>query len=115
VMGDMAELGEHSADWHERAGRLAGQMQIDRLAAFGANAMNVVRGAREQGLSSGQLAACDEINALLAVLERWVRPGDVILVKGSRCMRMERVTEWLVGQTEKTNTGRVAARGLAYC
>jgi UDP-N-acetylmuramoyl-tripeptide--D-alanyl-D-alanine ligase len=115
VSGDMAELGEQSAAWHESSGRVAAQMGIDRLAAFGRYAIDVVRGAREQGLSSGQLTACEEINQLLAVLERWVQPGDVVLVKGSRCMRMERVAKWLVGQPEKTNTDRVEARGLAYC
>jgi UDP-N-acetylmuramoyl-tripeptide--D-alanyl-D-alanine ligase len=68
---------------------------IERLLVFGLNARFVVAGARAGGMDSHRLAEFAEMDALLAVLDCWLAPGDVILVKGSRGMRMERVVEWL--------------------
>jgi UDP-N-acetylmuramoyl-tripeptide--D-alanyl-D-alanine ligase len=100
VIGDMAELGSESAEWHRIAGRTAGRMQIDRLGAVGQYAADVVRGAIEQGMTLQQVAECEDINSLLSVLDSWSAAGDVVLVKGSRCMQMERVCEWLIRKFE---------------
>ncbi len=100
LLGDMAELGSQSAEWHQVVGRTAARMQIDRLAAVGQHAADVVHGAIEQGMSPQQVAECEDINSLLAVLDSWSAAGDVVLVKGSRCMQMERVSEWLIRRFE---------------
>ena len=100
VLGDMAELGDQSADWHEAIGRTAATLRIDRLAAFGRYAADVTRGALDHGMTSDQLAVCHDLDVLLTVLDCWSAAGDVVLVKGSRSMQMERVSEWLVRQAE---------------
>jgi UDP-N-acetylmuramoyl-tripeptide--D-alanyl-D-alanine ligase len=100
LLGDMAELGGESAEWHRVVGSTAARMQIDRLAAVGQYASDVVRGAIEQGMTIHQVAECEDLNSLLAVLDSWSAAGDVVLVKGSRCMQMERVSEWLIRQFE---------------
>jgi UDP-N-acetylmuramoyl-tripeptide--D-alanyl-D-alanine ligase len=100
VVGDMAELGTQAGEWHRVAGRTAARMQIDRLAAVGQHASDVVRGAIEQGMPHRQVAECEDINSLLPVLASWSAAGDVVLVKGSRCMQMERVSEWLIRKFE---------------
>lgn len=108
VLGDMAELGERSADWHRAIGRTAADMRIDRLAVFGRYAGDVARGAIEQGMSPGEVAQCDSLDVLLAVLDCWSdAAGNVVLVKGSRSMQMERICEWLERQSEinKETTG----------
>jgi UDP-N-acetylmuramoyl-tripeptide--D-alanyl-D-alanine ligase len=95
VAGDMLELGDRTAEWHRSLGAQAAAASIDCLLAFGDHAEAVLQGARETGMTSNQLAGCRDLGTLLTVLECWLEPGDVVLVKGSRAMRMERVIEWL--------------------
>ena len=47
------------------------------------------------GMKPHQIAAAADAETLLAVLDCWLEPNDVLLVKGSRATRMERVIEWL--------------------
>ena len=53
------------------------------------------KSARQAGLDGGRLGVCRNIETLSALLDCWLEPGDVILVKGSRGMRMEQVIEAL--------------------
>ena len=57
-----------------------------------------------------------DLDSLLAVLDCWLGPGDVILVKGSRGMRMERVVEWLKqneGHRPPAGHARTSVRSVA--
>jgi UDP-N-acetylmuramoyl-tripeptide--D-alanyl-D-alanine ligase len=115
VLGDMAELGDQSADWHQAIGRTAAELRIDRLAAYGRYAADVTRSALENGMKSDQLAECHTLDVLLAVLDCWSEPGDVVLVKGSRSMRMERVSEWLVKNAETNKETLGPGEGTRAC
>ena len=95
ILGNMRELGDIAIVEHEKIGGLAARLQIDRLLVCGENADDVVRGAKLQGMRPHQIAAAPDIDALLAVLDCWLEPDDLLLVKGSRTMRMERVIDWL--------------------
>ncbi|RPI76777.1 MAG: hypothetical protein EHM42_14500, partial [Planctomycetaceae bacterium] len=95
VIGDMLELGSESARWHSELGTLAATSGIDWLLTVGDYAPEVARGARLAGFPAHQIAAFHQIEPLQSILDCWLSPGDVVLVKGSRGMRMERVVEWL--------------------
>lgn len=95
VAGDMLELGTHSAGCHRQLGEEAAACGIHGIIALGHFADDVVEGARMAGHRDGQLKACRTLHEVTAVLEDWLQPGDVVLVKGSRGMRMERVVDWL--------------------
>lgn len=95
VAGDMLELGHDSARCHEELGACIAETRIDRLLAFGGHADHVAQGALRAGMKSHTIADCHDLDSLLTVLDCWLAPGDVILVKGSRGMRMERVIQWL--------------------
>jgi UDP-N-acetylmuramoyl-tripeptide--D-alanyl-D-alanine ligase len=95
VLGDMRELGVAAADEHRRVGRLAAELGIHGVLALGDHAADVAAGASRGGLPAGRLVATRSLDVLLAVLECWLEPGDVVLVKGSRVMRMEQVVDWL--------------------
>lgn len=91
VLGGMLELGDHAPSAHYEVGKAAAQC-ADLLFAYGAHAEEYVRGAEEAGIPA-QLYPTHE--ALTEALRRTAKPGDVLLVKGSRGMRMERVLELL--------------------
>ncbi len=95
VTGDMLELGTAAADYHRELGGQAAAANIDHLLSLGPHAEWVVRGAYQAGIDAHCLAACSDLDSLIAVLDCWLAQGDVVLVKGSRGMQMERVIEWL--------------------
>lgn len=94
VAGDMLELGPDSSRYHYELGALIAQQEIDRLLVLGSEAPHVVQGALRAGMPVHHIAEFSELESLLAVLDCWLEPGDAMLVKGSRGMRMERVIEW---------------------
>ncbi len=90
VLGDMLELGREAAALHRQTGERAGGSGVERLYAHGPHAEDVAAGARSAGMAAERIltgpvsAICDDLTARL-------QPGDWVLVKGSRGMRMERV------------------------
>jgi UDP-N-acetylmuramoyl-tripeptide--D-alanyl-D-alanine ligase len=92
VLGDMLELGESSPAAHEEIGRLAAQC-VERLYLLGDLAESVARGAVAGGLPVASVVCARNHAEILEDLTNSMRPGDCILVKGSRGMRMETVAE----------------------
>lgn len=95
IAGDMLELGTSARNEHRRLGETIGQSGIDRLLVTGDHADDVAAGALSGGMSSHHIAAAQDWDLLLFLLECWLEPEDVLLVKGSRGLRMERVIDWL--------------------
>lgn len=95
IVGDMLELGGETQQSHQELGACVAATSVDRLLAFGDNAGEVSQGALHAGMRPHLVANCRELDSLLTVLDCWLEPGDVVLVKGSRGMRMERVVQWL--------------------
>lgn len=92
VLGDMGELGEGGAQWHQQAGALARQAGVSRLYTLGALAACAA-----QDFGSGA-TACTALDELLDVLHAGLHGPLYILVKGSRRMRMERVVQDLMAR-----------------
>jgi UDP-N-acetylmuramoyl-tripeptide--D-alanyl-D-alanine ligase len=90
VLGDMLELGRASRREHELVGAAAGKHGFTDLLAFGPLAKHYVKAAR-----AGKHYA--DKRRLAADLLSTARPGDVVLVKGSRGMRMEEIVSALAG------------------
>jgi UDP-N-acetylmuramoyl-tripeptide--D-alanyl-D-alanine ligase len=83
VLGYMAELGEFETAGHEEVGRLAAELGVDRLIAVADRAAPILDGARRVESWPGQaILAADQAAAIGALKD--LRPGDVVLVKGSR-------------------------------
>jgi len=94
VAGDMSELGKESAVLHRRLGsQVVTLCGADMLIACGGFARQVVAGARTAGMSPARSFACRTAEEAIPRLGQMIRPGDVVLVKGSRTMGMERVVE----------------------
>jgi UDP-N-acetylmuramoyl-tripeptide--D-alanyl-D-alanine ligase len=95
VLGDMLALGPDSVGFHKELGALAGQTGCDGIVAIGEFAGEVVTATKAQRMFAGQLAVCRDLSTLVLHLDCWLSRGDVVLVKGSRGMKMERVIEEL--------------------
>jgi len=95
VLGDMLELGAAAEAAHLEVGRLAARLGVERLYGFGPLSRSTVSGARAAGLLTAH--AVSDLETLIEEIRREVQPGDRILIKGSRGMKMERILERLVG------------------
>ncbi len=93
VLGDMAELGEHSAEAHAEIGRKSAELGVSRLVAVGRMAAVTAQAAREAGLQD--VTECSDVAAAAAKVRDIVREGDVVLLKASRVTGLERVSEGL--------------------
>jgi UDP-N-acetylmuramoyl-tripeptide--D-alanyl-D-alanine ligase len=89
VLGDMAELGPGAASYHREVGAAAARAGVDVLVAVGPLARSYVEGAR--GVPTTRWAP--NVEAGLTVLRGLLRPGDYVLVKGSRAMGLEAIGE----------------------
>ena len=92
VLGDMLELGTCTQAEHYRVGRIAAE-KADIVLAYGPNAARVVGGCLTGGMTEKTAQAFTEIDQITAALERLVKPGDYILVKGSHGMHMEKILD----------------------
>lgn len=91
ILGDMRELGPTAPRLHQEAGRLAAELGCAVVLALGERADDVTAGARAAGLDEESAQAFRELDALVWAARDLLREGDVVLVKGSRSARMERV------------------------
>jgi UDP-N-acetylmuramoyl-tripeptide--D-alanyl-D-alanine ligase len=96
VLGDMLELGEAGRDLHREVGALAAT-RADWLFTLGELAGEIAAGAEEHGLAAERIVSVDTVEALVERLRDVLQPGDRLLIKGSRGMRMERVSALLRG------------------
>ena len=94
ILGDMYELGDKEKEYHFQIGEYASQAGIHVVISVGKNAGYIAEGARKGGTRAVHFETKD---LLLVVLAQWIREGDVVLVKGSRGMAMEKI----VAQLEK--------------
>jgi len=100
VLGDMGELGAMAREAHRAAGTLAAALGIELLFALGESADEVVAGALAAGLPPPCAIASRDAVELIARIRAALRPGDWVLVKGSRSMRMERIVQALAQQED---------------
>jgi UDP-N-acetylmuramoyl-tripeptide--D-alanyl-D-alanine ligase len=89
VLGDMAELGPGAASYHREVGAAVSRAGVDVLVAVGPLARGYVEGAR--GVPTVRWAPT--VEAGLTALRQLLRPGDCVLVKGSRSMGLEAIGE----------------------
>lgn len=92
VLGDMLELGDEAPRLHREVGREAARIGAQVVVAVGEMAEEIVRGAKSAGNPPVCLTFSDS-NAAAENILRYLQPGDVVLVKGSRALQMELVVK----------------------
>jgi UDP-N-acetylmuramoyl-tripeptide--D-alanyl-D-alanine ligase len=95
ALGDMLELGEFSVVAHRSLGQFIARAGVDLLYACGEFAGEIIVGAMEAGMQAERVLRCDGPDEIAASLKYILGDGDILLVKGSRGMRMERIVQLL--------------------
>ena len=100
VLGNMLELGRFSPQLHCKVGHDAAEFKVDRLYCFGSDAQDIAEGAIEEGTDPETVFCFPDIfsvTELGSALKNDLKPGDIVLFKASRGVKLERVIEYLKG------------------
>jgi UDP-N-acetylmuramoyl-tripeptide--D-alanyl-D-alanine ligase len=93
VLGDMRELGIWTERFHREIGATAARCRLDKLVCVGGSAALIGEAARAAGMSGEQVSFHDDASAAASAMAAWVRSGDLVLLKGSRAVGLEKVAE----------------------
>jgi len=91
VLGEMRELGDESERSHCEVGETAAVLGVDHVIAIGNVAAAISNAAERAGL--GNSRAVNSTTEAAEILVKIAEPGDLVLIKGSRAARTERVME----------------------
>lgn len=95
VLGDMLELGEWTRQAHVDIGKSVVRNGVNYLVTLGYNSKYIAEGAASMGMSQRKIRTCSSIQEINQYLKNIIRDGDIILVKGSRGMKMEGIVEFI--------------------
>ena len=96
VIGDMLELGSRTAVFHEHVGERVAELSLDLVVTVGELSKKIASAASAAGVPSGHQLHFDGADDCAQMVAGWSRPGDTILVKGSRGMALEKVVAALL-------------------
>ncbi len=97
VLADMLELGENAPLFHQELGAACPSL-VDELFLFGSLALEIGKGALANGMPASSVRNFFSRDDLVKALRKFLKPGDWILVKGSRGMQMNSVVKLLEGE-----------------
>ncbi|MDK2847525.1 MAG: UDP-N-acetylmuramoyl-tripeptide--D-alanyl-D-alanine ligase [Desulfuromonadales bacterium] len=104
VLGDMLELGEAASDMHRQTGLHASKC-VDLLIVLGERAEDTAVGARQGGMPPQSVWVVKSHGEAVRLLGDLLRPGDRVLVKGSRGMTMEKICNALCANDDRPSAG----------
>ena len=95
VMGDMLELGKKSGEFHAYFGRYVSKKSIDVLVTMGDFSKETSESARKNGMNAASVFHFHNCPAVVEFLSANIKEGDILLIKGSRAMEMEKIVACL--------------------
>jgi UDP-N-acetylmuramoyl-tripeptide--D-alanyl-D-alanine ligase len=101
VLGDMLELGSYSEEGHRSIGAQVVANGLTHLITVGAKSRDIVRGATAAGLADDFIFSFDRAEEVGKFLQSKLQAGDIVLVKGSQGMRLERVVKDLMAEPQR--------------
>lgn len=102
ILGDMMELGKHAVEAHRKIGLKAAKL-VHLLVTVGSRSRLTGEEARLSGLASEKIKSFATANEASQNIASEIGQGDIVLVKGSQSMRMERITKVLMAHPERAN------------
>jgi UDP-N-acetylmuramoyl-tripeptide--D-alanyl-D-alanine ligase len=98
ILGDMLELGKNETEFHIQAGKKAAQLGLDLLVTIGPLSLNMAKGALASGMKHSRIFSYQDSGKAAEEIKSFLREGDVILVKGSRGIKTEKIINGLKGK-----------------
>jgi UDP-N-acetylmuramoyl-tripeptide--D-alanyl-D-alanine ligase len=98
VLGDMLELGQYEQHGHQMVGIRAAEI-VDELVTIGERGRIIAEAAMQAGLTTTKINIMDQVEQAIQYLQASLKPQDVVLVKGSNMMRMDRIVSALEYQS----------------
>ena len=95
VLGDMLEIGKYTLEAHETVGKQAAR-SADMLVTVGMRGKIIAEGAARAGMQKQKIFSFDTLDETISFLEEYMKKGDVILVKGSQGVRMEKIVKTIM-------------------
>lgn len=92
VLGDMLELGKYAMEEHEKIGRLVALFDVI-LITVGPRAKFIVEGAKSSGMNQRKILSFNVADEARMPVQNLLREGDLVLIKGSRAMQLEKIVE----------------------
>ncbi len=103
VLADMLELGHESESLHREIGRFVAEHSIDRLVTVGKDARFIAVAARESSMNPEYVVKCADSTSAVEHLRANMSDGDLILIKGSQSMKMERIVKAMMAEPERAD------------
>ncbi|MDD4607092.1 MAG: UDP-N-acetylmuramoyl-tripeptide--D-alanyl-D-alanine ligase [Patescibacteria group bacterium] len=98
VLGDMLELGSFTEEGHRDVGRVVAISHVDILVTVGEKSNDTILGAKKAGMAEENLFHFDKTEEAGRFLQDKIKEGDLILIKGSQGMRMEKIVKELMAE-----------------
>ena len=95
ILGDMLELGKTQKSYHQEAGKHVKQYRWDVLLTVGPLSRHMAEGAMEAGMEDSHIASFENADEAAKQVLSFIEPGDLVLVKGSRGMRTDKIVDSL--------------------
>ena len=96
VLGDIKEVGSFSKEIHEKVGKEVAKNKIDKLITVGEEAKNIVKKAKNEGMSNEDVCSCDSNEQAIEVLKDMLLKGDTVLLKASNSMKFGEIYDEIV-------------------
>lgn len=96
VLGDIKEVGSFSKEIHEKVGKEVAKNKIDKLITVGEEAKNIVKKAKNEGMSNEDVCSCDSNEQAIEVLKGMLLKGDTVLLKASNSMKFGEIYDEMV-------------------
>jgi UDP-N-acetylmuramoyl-tripeptide--D-alanyl-D-alanine ligase len=93
ILGDMLEMGEWAFEAHKKIGENVVENNIDYLITVGYNGKSIALGALEAGMMKENIFSFDTNEEVIKFIDSFLQDGDAILIKASRGMKMESISE----------------------
>ena len=100
VLGDMLEIGRYTAEAHQKIGKKAAEIG-DLIFAVGSRAKFIVEAAIKAGFSKDRIFHFMDSKEVGKAVQKELKEEDIVLVKGSQSIRMEKIVKEIMAEPEK--------------